>query len=600
MAVARSLGLAVPDDVSVVGFDNVPESALAKPPLTTDRPADPADGHRRSPAPDRPDREPPAATVSGGASHAARRPSVMPGDRGRSVTTAEHATPLYRDADRPVDERVADLLGRMTVEEKVAQLGSAWVFQLADGTSFSTERAPALARATASGMSPASAGRAASTPRDAAAPRQRDPAPPGRGDAARHPGDRARGDLLGSDGARARPFPPGDRRREHAGRRARARARRCRPRADARDRRAPGPLAGARHLPRPPLGPHRGDVRRGPATSSRAWASRSCAGCRATTSRDGVVATAKHFVGYGASEGGMNWAPAHIGARELRDVYLHPFEAAVRDAGLRSVMNAYNEIDGVPVRREPQSAHRAAARRVGLRRHASSPTTSRCASSTSYHRLAADAARRRGDGARRRDRRRAARHRLLRRAAARGTRAPDWSAMDALDDAVRRVLETKFELGLFEQPFVDVASGVAARRHAGPSCPGADDRAQEPRAAEERRHPAARPGPRSIAVIGPNADQRAQPLRRLQLPGTRRVAARDARSRRERLLDRDGRSGWSFGVDRARRADDRRRAARCASETGRLRSRLRREHRVAETASMPPSRWPRRPTSRSW
>ena len=49
--------------------------------------------------------------------------------------------------------------------------------------------------------------------------------------------------------------------------------------------------------------------------------------------RDGVVATAKHFVGYGASEGGMNWAPAHLPERELRDVYLRPFEAAVRGAG---------------------------------------------------------------------------------------------------------------------------------------------------------------------------------------------------------------------------------------------------------------------------
>ena len=63
---------------------------------------------------------------------------------------------------------------------------------------------------------------------------------------------------------------------------------------------------------------------------------------------DGVIATAKHFVGYGASEGGLNWAPSHLGARELRDVYLYPFEAAVRSAGLRSVMNAYSELDGVP------------------------------------------------------------------------------------------------------------------------------------------------------------------------------------------------------------------------------------------------------------
>ncbi len=63
---------------------------------------------------------------------------------------------------------------------------------------------------------------------------------------------------------------------------------------------------------------------------------------------DGVAATAKHFVGYGASEGGMNWAPAHLPERELRDVYLRPFEAAVRDASIASVMNGYHELDGVP------------------------------------------------------------------------------------------------------------------------------------------------------------------------------------------------------------------------------------------------------------
>lgn len=62
----------------------------------------------------------------------------------------------------------------------------------------------------------------------------------------------------------------------------------------------------------------------------------------------GVLATGKHFVGYGASEGGMNWAPVHVGERELREVYLFPFEAAVRSAHLASVMPAYHELDGVP------------------------------------------------------------------------------------------------------------------------------------------------------------------------------------------------------------------------------------------------------------
>ncbi len=62
----------------------------------------------------------------------------------------------------------------------------------------------------------------------------------------------------------------------------------------------------------------------------------------------GVVATAKHFVGYSASEGGKNWAPTNIPERELREVFLYPFEAAVKRAGLLSVMNSYSEIDGIP------------------------------------------------------------------------------------------------------------------------------------------------------------------------------------------------------------------------------------------------------------
>ena len=42
----------------------------------------------------------------------------------------------YRDATRSIDERVADLLGRMTLDEKLAQLGSAWVFELLTGMQF--------------------------------------------------------------------------------------------------------------------------------------------------------------------------------------------------------------------------------------------------------------------------------------------------------------------------------------------------------------------------------------------------------------------------------------------------------------------------------
>jgi len=61
-----------------------------------------------------------------------------------------------------------------------------------------------------------------------------------------------------------------------------------------------------------------------------------------------VFATGKHMVGHGLPEGGLNHAPSHIGLRELQDSFLYPFEAAVRGAGLRSMMHAYDDVDGLP------------------------------------------------------------------------------------------------------------------------------------------------------------------------------------------------------------------------------------------------------------
>ncbi|MFD3374146.1 MULTISPECIES: glycoside hydrolase family 3 N-terminal domain-containing protein [unclassified Streptomyces] len=62
----------------------------------------------------------------------------------------------------------------------------------------------------------------------------------------------------------------------------------------------------------------------------------------------GVVATLKHFAGYSASRAARNHAPAALGPRELADVVLVPFEKAVVKGRVGSVMNAYNDIDGVP------------------------------------------------------------------------------------------------------------------------------------------------------------------------------------------------------------------------------------------------------------
>ncbi|MER6693645.1 glycoside hydrolase family 3 N-terminal domain-containing protein [Streptomyces minutiscleroticus] len=62
----------------------------------------------------------------------------------------------------------------------------------------------------------------------------------------------------------------------------------------------------------------------------------------------GIVATLKHFAGYSASRAGRNLAPVGMGPRERADVLLPPFEMAVRESGVRSVMHAYTDTDGVP------------------------------------------------------------------------------------------------------------------------------------------------------------------------------------------------------------------------------------------------------------
>jgi beta-xylosidase len=68
----------------------------------------------------------------------------------------------------------------------------------------------------------------------------------------------------------------------------------------------------------------------------------------------GIVATLKHFAGYSGSRGGRNFGPVGVGRRELADVFLLPFEMAIRDGGARSVMHSYTEVDGVPTAADPE------------------------------------------------------------------------------------------------------------------------------------------------------------------------------------------------------------------------------------------------------
>ncbi len=64
------------------------------------------------------------------------------------------------------------------------------------------------------------------------------------------------------------------------------------------------------------------------------------------TEGDMVCATGKHFLGYGMGSGGLNMATASVSEREIREVYAKPFQAAMTEAGMMSIMNSYGTING--------------------------------------------------------------------------------------------------------------------------------------------------------------------------------------------------------------------------------------------------------------
>lgn len=71
-------------------------------------------------------------------------------------------------------------------------------------------------------------------------------------------------------------------------------------------------------------------------------------GDRSFRDKTRVIATLKHFAAHGQPESGMNCAPVNVSMRVLRETFLQPFKDAFQKAGAISVMASYNEIDGVP------------------------------------------------------------------------------------------------------------------------------------------------------------------------------------------------------------------------------------------------------------
>ena len=88
-------------------------------------------------------------------------------------------------------------------------------------------------------------------------------------------------------------------------------------------------------------------------TWSGRWSRRTSVASRATIPTPGSSPTLKHFAGYSFSEAGRNFAPTHVGRREMSDLFLLPFEMAVKAGGAGSVMNSYQEVDG----EQPAASH---------------------------------------------------------------------------------------------------------------------------------------------------------------------------------------------------------------------------------------------------
>lgn len=170
-----------------------------------------------------------------------------------------------------------------------------------------------------------------------------------------------------------------------------------------------------------------------------------------------VAACLKHFVGYGASEGGRDYASSEIHPQTLWEMHLPPFEAGIR-AGARTVMSAFNDLNGVPASANPHILTEVLRRRWGFTGVVVSDWGA--VEQLMSQGFAADGT----DAARK--------------ALTAGVDIDMASGLyrehgpmlvrdgrltiDAIDEAVGRVLRLKFELGLFERPYAEASSLTGA------------------------------------------------------------------------------------------------------------------------------------------
>lgn len=167
----------------------------------------------------------------------------------------------------------------------------------------------------------------------------------------------------------------------------------------------------------------------------------------------GVSCIAKHFLGYSESQAGLNTAVARINDRELYEVFATPFEAADKEAGLDAVMGNYGEIDGMPVIMNPKIARTLLRDTMGFQGVLTSDGAA-VLKLYNYYKLS----------------RTYEEAGLLAKKGGCDTEIPVGAAFrhlpeyvrsgeldeSVLDESVRRVLTIKFNMGLFENPYCDV------------------------------------------------------------------------------------------------------------------------------------------------
>ena len=275
------------------------------------------------------------------------------------VGTAAQDRPIYRDASRPVEDRIADLLGRMTLDEKVAQLQGIWNqksrIQNADGTFNAANAKAVLGNGIGQVSRPSEIGGTPTGPR-LRGPREqaeyvnaiqrwvientRLGIPVMFHEEALHGLAALRGTHFPVPMALGSSWDPALVESVMSAAALEARSR------------------GAQQVLSPVVDLGR-DARWGrieetygedPYLVARfgVAAVRGYQGTRLPLAPGKVFATLKHLAGHGSHEGGINTAPSLIPERLLRAELLVPFETAVREAGAFAIMPSYNEVDGIP------------------------------------------------------------------------------------------------------------------------------------------------------------------------------------------------------------------------------------------------------------